>query len=380
MTPTSQLELHPDADSLNAFVEQALAGSEREQVLAHLATCSRCRQVIYLAQEAAETARPAWAPAARPEEQIGRWFRNWRLIWGPATALAALALVVVFHPRHTALAPELAKVAPQREEIAARPASPEPQVAGVAHTPAPAAAAKSASRKPNLSASRAAEGESATVATPSAPFPAELSGIASSHQDSNAALSPSVAPVPGLAQHGTMAQFKPEPASAPLPMDRQRTVGLVSGSVPPAQSSAAGFRSTADRVQASRAVSRAAAPPTEPQPMPVSNFAVAMHGPMAGALAPRDSGSIKLPSGLAAFSRATAQHHTLAIDLTGALFLSEDAGKNWEPVARQWTGRAVEVRVQQGLTVSTQPARGLELINDKGLVWVSADGKTWTMR
>ena len=53
MTPTPQLELHPDADSLNAFVEQALAGSEREQVQAHLAACSRCRQVIYLAQEAA---------------------------------------------------------------------------------------------------------------------------------------------------------------------------------------------------------------------------------------------------------------------------------------------------------------------------------------
>ena len=41
MNSTPQLDLHPDADSLNAFVEQALGAPEREQILAHIAKCDR---------------------------------------------------------------------------------------------------------------------------------------------------------------------------------------------------------------------------------------------------------------------------------------------------------------------------------------------------
>ncbi len=53
MNSTFQLDSHPDAESLNAFAEQALSEREREPILAHLAACSRCRQVIFLAQQAA---------------------------------------------------------------------------------------------------------------------------------------------------------------------------------------------------------------------------------------------------------------------------------------------------------------------------------------
>jgi hypothetical protein len=53
MNVKSQLDLHPDAESLNAFAEQALGERERGEILAHLAGCGRCRQVVFLAQEAA---------------------------------------------------------------------------------------------------------------------------------------------------------------------------------------------------------------------------------------------------------------------------------------------------------------------------------------
>ena len=103
MNSTPQLDLHPDADSLSAFVEQMLGAPEREQVLAHLAGCSRCRQVIYLAQQAAADAD---APAAQPATQPVSWFWNWRFAWVPAAAVAAaLALVVTFHPWHTTQMP-----------------------------------------------------------------------------------------------------------------------------------------------------------------------------------------------------------------------------------------------------------------------------------
>jgi hypothetical protein len=379
MTPTPQIELHPDADSLNAFVEQALAGSEREQVLAHLAACSRCRQVVYLAQEAAA---PARVPAAGPAMQSRPWFKNWRFIWVPATALAtALALVVAFYLERPASAPELAKAAPQSEESIARPALPEPPVVGVVHTQTPAAPAKPASRKPGLSASRAVPAESAVMGAPSAPFPAQRDASTFQNQTNNEEFPPLGSSVSGLVPQPATAQFKPEPTAPSLQIDSQRTVGGGAGNVPPAHTSAAGFRGTAVHAQASRAVSlAAAAPPIEPHPMLTNNLAIAAQGPMAQALTPRANFSIKLPSGLTAVSTATAQHHMLAIDATGALFLSEDAGLNWKPVAQQWTGRAVAVRVRRSLNASAAPAGVLELINDGGLVWVSTDGNTWTMQ
>jgi len=380
MIPTPQLELHPDADSLNAFVEQSLAASQREQVLVHLAACSRCRQVIYLAQGAADTTATKWAPAARRAMQSRPWFRNWRLIWVPATALAAaLALVVVFHPRHTASAPEQAKAAPQAEERAPRPATPEPQFVGVANTQAAAAPARPESRNPGLPASRAAGPGSAVMAAPSAPFSAQTNAFTFRDVKSNEKLPPLDASVAGIVQQQAAAQFKPEPTVPSLQIDRQQTVGVVAGNVSPAHTSAAGFRGAAVHGQASRAISlAAAAPPIEPQPLLTNNFAVVEQGPMAQAPPPREIFNIKLPSGLTAVSTATAQRHTLAIDVTGALYLSEDAGKNWKPVARQWTGRAVEIRVRRSLNVSPSPAGLLELINDGGSVWVSTDGNLWT--
>jgi hypothetical protein len=40
---------HPDAGLLTAFAERSLAGHERESVLAHLAGCAECREVVTLA-------------------------------------------------------------------------------------------------------------------------------------------------------------------------------------------------------------------------------------------------------------------------------------------------------------------------------------------
>jgi len=251
MTPTPQLELHPDADSLNAFVEQALAGSEREQVQAHLAACSRCRQVIYLAQEAAEAAATTWAPAAQAARRSGPWSRNWRWMWIPATAMAAaLALVVVFYPRQTTSAPEMANVAPQSEEGAPRRRAPEPPVAEVTHTQAPAASAKTTSGRPNLPASRAAAGESTTEAAPSAQFPAAPNAFTFQTEVSNEKVAPLGSSVAGLAPQPARAQFKPEPAAPSSQTDLQLTGEVVSGNVAPAHTSAAGFRGAAVHGQA----------------------------------------------------------------------------------------------------------------------------------
>ncbi len=57
MNPTAQSGMHPDAESLTAFAEQLLPAAERDQILMHMATCRRCREVVFLAQHARRSER-----------------------------------------------------------------------------------------------------------------------------------------------------------------------------------------------------------------------------------------------------------------------------------------------------------------------------------
>ena len=53
MSATTHHEIHPDAEVLSAFAEQALGAKERGKLLGHLAQCGRCREIVALAREAA---------------------------------------------------------------------------------------------------------------------------------------------------------------------------------------------------------------------------------------------------------------------------------------------------------------------------------------
>jgi len=375
---TSQLDLHPDADSLNAFAEQALAAPEREQVLAHLAGCSRCRQVIFLAQQAAAEAEvPAWLPAARSTSQPGAWFWSWRFAWIPATAMAAaLALVVTFHPWHTAPAPKMAKVTPQSEAAIPEPAPQEQANAGAVQKVAPAHTASDnatlvAPRRPTLT-----HVPTLTHAQAPAP-PADFDEIMPSTGETNAS--------PGLGlfsrQPESAVQYKPEPGVAAWPQERQRTTGASSASANTSQVSQKSMRAEAYSAHASRPAAVASAGPRlaqQSQPAPAASFDSATQQQFGGSSIFRKVNPPKLPSGMAVVSRATAQRLMLEIDRAGALFLSYDSGEHWQPVPQQWTGRAIEVRAKTTLSGNTAPEMKFELKNETGSTWASADGKTWT--
>jgi hypothetical protein len=367
---TSQLDFHPDAESLNAFVEQALGVPEREQVLAHLAGCSRCRQVIFLAQQAAADAE---APAARPATQSKAWFWNWRLAWIPAAAMAAaLALVVTLHPRHTAPAPEMAKVTPQNEVAVPTPFPQEQASAAAVHRPA--LTAKSATGSAEFTARREPSEDLAQEAAPSAAFPAEPGAIAPSAGVDQAFLPTSIK---SAQPQAAGAQFQPEPAVTAWQQERQRAGGAVSASANTSQVSQKSMRTEAYSARASRQAD-SAGPRGAQQSAPSASFDLGTQQQFGGSTASGRVDSPKLPSGLAVVSRATAQHLTLEIDRAGALFLSNDSGEHWEQVARQWTGRAIEVRAKTSLSGNPAPETKFELKNETGSTWASADGKIWT--
>jgi hypothetical protein len=74
---------HPDADLLTGYSENTLTAAERQSVTEHLASCSECREVIFLAQPETAAAQVVVAPA-RPK----------RLNWMAWASVAAVIVVV----------------------------------------------------------------------------------------------------------------------------------------------------------------------------------------------------------------------------------------------------------------------------------------------
>jgi hypothetical protein len=400
MNPTSQLDIHPGAESLNAFAEHALPEREQGQILAHLAVCSRCRQVIFLAQEAAsgaETGASAAVPAVRSTVPAGSWLSGWRLAWVPAAALAAMvALAVLVHFRHAEPGPELARVVPQNalQNVGSisQPSSAEQVSTEKALAPASPVAAKHIASKAQSAPLRAnSEALPAEVVPYSAPSMGASANALSGVEREGSAL-PAGASGQGIAT----AQYMPEAAAAAR--QPQHIVNLYSSNGTASDSAQTKVDNMAERAQTSRTAEArysgaggASMPRYKKDVSPHISYDVSAPLSMGQYMAAPEAKTAPLPSGLTVLSTVTAQNHTLAIDQSGALFLSEDSGSHWEAVARQWTGRAMELRLQQPGTGSPAaaapagsvpvapplPATVFEIVNDQNLVWASMDGKTW---
>src|SRR4051812_17517348 len=115
---------HPDAEQLSAFSEDALGAGEREIVLAHLATCVDCRDIVGLAA----AARPADAPVAKPVRGGFRWATfQWAAV-AASLAIVTVAVVVV-GPHQSKREQPVAETAQLKQE----PASPSPALVPSEH-------------------------------------------------------------------------------------------------------------------------------------------------------------------------------------------------------------------------------------------------------
>jgi hypothetical protein len=107
--------LHPDADQLSIFVEGADTAREREHMLAHLAECRECRDVVFLMQ-----GKPETSSAAKEASEGWVWQRWFAPAVFAGAALVAIAGVLIYVRPSTRNSQSDRQVAVvQRPEIAA---------------------------------------------------------------------------------------------------------------------------------------------------------------------------------------------------------------------------------------------------------------------
>lgn len=389
MTPTTQSGMHPDAGSLTAFVEQQLPATERDQVLAHMANCSRCREVVFLAQRAAAEEIPeiAVVPAPTPPKGGRSWFASWHWTWVPIAAIAGLVgVAVVLHFRHPAPEMQIAKnglqidatrntqaLAPISSTDSERSLEEDKERGKVVPQRAisPPMSQKDASRRQDEKKIR--QGIEATQLI--------------NEVSSNAGLS-------GGSSHGSViARAKAPDIGGPMAANQfQQQNSVQTQSTLQATQSAANFDAnkpvdkqvpaTGSEVADEKVTVQAEPQETAPAPaLPSRDLAMStVTGRNLARL--KKASKISLPGGVDALSIATLVGRTVALDTAGSLFFSDDNGNHWQEIPKQWTERAVLVRTrpvpaQIAGSLAVQAPR-FELVNDKLQTWVSADGKTWT--
>ena len=368
MSGSAQPGIHPDAETLSAFAEQALAAGERERIVAHLALCGRCREVVYLAHESNVELEPMMVAAASPASaQVAArtpWFRNWRLAWIPAAALAAgVSVAYIVHLQHQEPARQIAGVDRHVAEVQAIPPAPAPRLE-VAET----------RKEGQPKVPREGESAGALKSSASANLPEKKHGGAG--ETGGAALG-------GKETSEGAVEQKEKPVL-------QAQVGLDEPAAKGAKPLSAGTQKAAEDAMAT-AGGAVQAPAQAPAAQPEIARAQAAR-PTAGktGIAGRSFAALArlqtaLPSGLATVSTVAAHGSVLSVDKAGSVYLSADGGKQWESIERQWSGQAVQLRsvidsIQKPSDGKASLRESFELVNDKGQVWVSVDGRSWQSR
>lgn len=344
---------HPDENLLAAFAEQALAGAERDSVLLHLSNCPRCREIVFLAQEAVPQQEPVAEVAMRPARR--QWLR-----WQTATAGAwvvalAIAAALLWHSHRTSspsdelvilqhAAPPMTSGAEEREPAKAAPAPPHP----------PSRVAKEI---PN---ERVEDKKSLNAR---ASF--ENGGIQN-------------APAVALKPAEPVQSFIAPPAAAPqqqnaIANDQLRSLSVAGRQSPPAKtSSSASALASGAPVFAPPAMFGASDAPAEPQstatidrskPAAAGSAAARMAAPVRiaqysvvrGKLRRLDTGGytdVALPHGTTAHEVAADANLVLLLTRQRILYRSADYGDHWTRIPSQWSGRAAGLRLRAGIATS----------------------------
>lgn len=357
MSENLQFEFHPDGDQISAFVEHALPGHEREQMLEHLAVCAECRAIVALSLPELEA--PAQPRRAAPAKRWWTgWGLGWNLAWPIAAALAAGALFVVY-VRHTAVAPnrpgqqvavEHSPALPAAQERSATPAAKAiakgPQAAP-AGSHAASAGMEALAPEPKLDAPRAGQSVGGPILT----------------GRNFAALRPAAAPPVSTMENSLTAKESTLPPGLVLNNSAGGGIGVGSATVAKARPQEALPSPQAEAANPILKSEKAAAPAATVSVVTDNSAPIetvnsnADSNEMALAEVRVSPLMHALPSNLPVFSMARQAQRVVAIDTGHAVFASKDGGKHWKAIPLPWQGRAVEAALVEPAAGSVTPMR-----------------------
>jgi len=379
MSEHLQTGMHPEPDSLNAFIEGVLPEHERLECLAHLADCARCREIVFAAQE----------PAAAEEPVREPWWKRWL---GPIPALTSAAV---------AAALLVSVVAYRNNKPAELPLPPAPTQMAPVPQPAPQAIAKAAppTTPPARKTLIAPQPLAAPIMLPPAPPPANAPAAIGQTNLAIRNAAPAAAPpsvegrvtdatggsIAGAVVTVTPAGVNTSGASRTDPQGQFAIAGLLPGQYD-LQISAPGFTRVSKKVEvqpdavaqadailpvgsAAESVEVAAANPkvnTEASTLSRSARVLIRKTPAAAMLSADPSAPKTVTNGKI----------TLMAGTNGELLRSTNAGKSWKPVKPVWQGKVV--RLVAPPDVPAPPKTAFQLTTDTGANWFSQDGSHWT--
>jgi hypothetical protein len=380
---------HPDADLLTAFAERSVAARERQRVLAHLATCVDCREVVALAAPDAAEDLAAVAPAAGTRSWLPSFQMNF-LRWGAVAAAVVLVAtaVILEAPQRMTQSPkgELA-ARNSNETFVSAPADRKAQAAATAATQPSSSVsgtrADSAPKQTEVARLEDREGELAKLDAAQAQKKEKVAGTLAATRDKDehrayaksapvaepalsAPMSPMVAGRPAQTDKlasakgtvGAAAGGSADEKNATVALARQQPTGVAAPAKP------APAEENAETASANTyAVSRSANAPPAPEPEPARASGADLYGP--GYAAAGSAGSIA-GQGMRGELKPATLRWTVTSD--GRVQRSRD-GRNWDtvPVAKDVKFRALTTN---GDEVWAGGARGaLYYSADAGTSW-----------
>jgi len=415
----SEFPDHLDADQLNAFVEGVLPEHERSAALAHIADCARCRDIVFLAQQA----QPVPEPVAKPAASWRSWLSSSPFLIAATAGLACVLLVTVtVHLHHGVPQSSLttAKVeAPpvvQRESIeaAAVPAAPPKMAAVAPRTVSPSIESRNGAVASLASPSSAVPQSEISQAQGYAALPLQsrkLSYGPAPTQQNFAGRQNYVNQAPLSQSAGGAGAFD---RVSPGVVTGVASLSPVGGPIP--------VPSPPVLAPAPQAKSNRPASADSAETMTVSDSPLALQVDSASVstdllsmktIPPAKPDDKMLPSHEQVVSVAARGERVLAVDAKGTVFMSQDSGHNWTLVMPYWVGKAVRVTLSQrsatthayalsdkandaatpyatNAPAEAKKARSapsapveatpFQLTTESGQVWVSADGLTWKER
>lgn len=416
---SAQGPVHPDADLLAAFAEQALSATEREGVLGHLALCLDCREVVALAlpiqidvrdaqvrdgqvidAQIKDESHEVHTTASRPAAPAPHWFHFARpnLRWAAlAAAVAVLASVLLVYPGklNVALLPPATRQIP--------PSSSSTQVASSSTSMDRAPLAKTETPQPTRTELQPSRSSGARGAFTASPQPALGMQLATNQKQSMPADTPKL-PVTG----GAMATFDSasgsraanetvevsaaasEPSPAPSPegnlMARNEAPaiekakpapqGIEAESSEPQQTPGVGAAGSA-RLQARNMMKAARASELSATPAPSAVWMIA-----AGVLQRSLDGGATWQNALQAaqpfLCYANHDKDVWAGGRAGTLFHSADGGVTWVQVEATINSQRLTSDVRH---IDVPSAAEIVLFTTNNEVWSTVDsGKSWVRK